>query len=196
MSFHARCLPRLLLNAAAMTAPLAAQVPFFGFQVGASMPVVQLKEDFGSKMALQGTAFLFLDRYDGHAIKPRLDYVSFREPDFLKDTLGAGHSLKMDVVSLGADYNYYFTQRGGEGFYLLAGLQAVQAHTRWESPGGPLDKKRIGASLAGGLGMVLVPHVGLEARFAGGNLFPRFRETGEAYENTASSVTLSLVLLF
>lgn len=193
---YSRCLPALLMGVFAMASPLSAQIPFFGFQAGASLPFTQLRDDLGSKPAFQGTAFLFLDRYDGHVFKPRADYVRFREPDFMKDTLGTGHPLKVELASLGVDYNYYFTEKGGEGFYVLAGAQAVQARTRWESPAGPLDKKKVGVSVAAGFGIILMPHLGVEARFSGGSPFARFTNSGDSYDNSANLATVSLVLLF
>jgi len=184
-----------LLSTLLVTMPLSSQ-SFYGVQIGAAAPFTQLKDDAGSKPVIQGTAFLFLDRYDGHAFKPRIDYVSFRQGDFLKEALGSGHSLKVDIASLGGDYNYYFSEKSGEGFYVLVGAQASQARTNWQSPAGPLFKTRYGVSVSGGFGSILMPHVGVEARYTGGSHFARFDQSGGFYDNSACFVTVSLVLLF
>jgi len=99
----------------------------------------------------------------GNAIVPRLDYLYATD-----STSAAAVSLSAtaNIFTLGADYNYYFSQRTGKGAFLLAGLGVAAATI-------DLSGSSEGASAStsnhqtviypeAGLGYQFTPHLGAE----------------------------------
>jgi len=190
------CFPFLALG---LMAASALQAQSFGVQLGATWPQETLKTDLGSHAVFSGGAFLFFDEFDGNVFKPRLDVSSsHRQANYQRGAVGDGHALKLDTASLGFDYNYYFSQKGGEGWYLLLGGQVNYARSNWEAPVTPLKANRTSGAFSIGFGSVVIPHLGFEVRYTGGGKYTNFtkNDSGAWIENRASMAGLSASVVF
>lgn len=97
------------------TGALSAQDLRFGLQGTLAQPL----SDLGDKGMLDDSlgyglgAHLVIGFAGGHAIVPRLDYTYFEK---------SGPTRKVQVLQVGADYNYFLSQQVDRGVYLGAGI--------------------------------------------------------------------------
>jgi opacity protein-like surface antigen len=115
----------LALIVAAFAAPaLSAQEAVrFGLQAGLNLPQSDLKDAVDSKVGFNIGAQVTYDLRGGHMLRPRLDYAWF--PEYTETFAGDSISTKFTRTSLGVDY-LYFVDGKPQGFYLTAGIAAVQ----------------------------------------------------------------------
>lgn len=189
------------IAALALLAASALHAQSFGVQVGADAPLGDLKKDTSKDPKLTAGAFLFLDEYDGHVLKPRVDFTrSFEQTGYQEAGAGKGQALKVQTFSVGLDYNFYFSEKGGEGWYFLLGGQLNEARSTWSQTAQTLKANRLSGAFSAGLGCVVVPHVGFEVRFTGGGKYTNWTPdgTGAWMENRASmsGVSAGVMLLF
>lgn len=140
----------------------AQEGPRFGLQATLNQPQSDLKDAVDSKLGFGVGAHLFVDLGQGHALRPRLDYLWFPEHDL------GGASLKVNNLSLGADY-LYFVEGKAEGVYFTAGLSA----NRWKGEStfvgfGSASESTTKLGLAAGLGYQFNKAVGGELRYQKG----------------------------
>jgi len=169
-------LSRPLLSVLTLAAlPLGAQDVRFGVQLHANLPSADLKELADSKAAFGGGAHLTFDLGQGHVLRPRVDYMIFPEnKSFLDASVPniAGGKAKMDAISAGADYLYFFDGKD-EGFYLTGGL----SWNRWKfdydysikvgqtTVAGSATRSTSKVGAAAGVGFNLNRNFGVEARY-------------------------------
>lgn len=119
----------------------------------------------------------------GHALVPRLDYTMY------KRSLEGDADLKVNVLAIGGDYNYFISEKPGDGFYVLAGLG--YSSMKWEISSGPFSINETKGTyyLAAGGGFQFTPNVGVELRYThakytdlGSSISPSIKEdvTGPA----------------
>lgn len=96
---------------------LSAQEYSFGGQVSAAIPAGPLssKDWVDGKPGAGIGAHMVIGFQGGHAIVPRIDYTYFKKSE-------GGIDRKVQMVQLGADYNYFLRGKVNEGPYLGAGL--------------------------------------------------------------------------
>ena len=142
---------------------LAAQEgPRFGLQATLNQPQSDLKDAVDSKLGFGIGGHVFVDLGQGHALRPRLDYMWFPEYDL------GGATLKVNNLAVGADY-LYFVEGKTEGVYFTAGLSA----NRWKAEAdvagfGNSSESTTKLGLAAGLGYQFNKTVGAELRYQKG----------------------------
>jgi hypothetical protein len=92
----------------------------YGLQATLSFPQSDLGDTVNNKMGYGIGAHMLFDLDNGHAIMPRLDYQSYSGTsdnfwEFKADT-------KITAISLGAEYNYFFSGKANQGAYIGGGL--------------------------------------------------------------------------
>jgi hypothetical protein len=151
----------------ASTAGMAQSVDF-GLQLGPAFPGGGMTKVLGSDASIALGGQLRVGLRGGHAVVPRLDYVSFEGTD---DDWLPPAKVKESLLSLGVDYNYYVSRRVGKGFYFGGGLGFMQLKETYSAPEGfvfaagtdPSEtKNRLYFST--GLGVAINKHVSLFGR--------------------------------
>lgn len=130
----------------------------FGFQITASKPQSDLDDFVDGKIGYGGGIHALVDLSNGHGIVPRIDYTVYKESTHNLET-------KFSALNIGADYNYYISQRTGEGFYLLGGLGYSSG--KFETSYVTLSSSETKGALyiQAGLGMTFTKNVGAELRY-------------------------------
>jgi opacity protein-like surface antigen len=113
----------LIAATLAGTALSAQEGPRFGLQAGINLPQSDLKDAVDSKVGFNIGAQVTFDLRGGHMLRPRLDYTWF--PEYTESFAGDSIGTKFTRTSLGVDY-LYFVDGKPQGFYVTAGLAAVQ----------------------------------------------------------------------
>ena len=183
-----------------------AQSADFGIQAQIAIPGGDLQSQVGSDSAIGLGMQVRWGLRGGHAIVARIDRVEFsgsRNFDFY-DPDGYGsvsRDAKQVITSLGADYNYYFSRRVGQGFYLGGGLGLLQKDESYASgrnyyfrDESNQNKTRIYADF--NMGVALNRHVSLYSRAL---LFGDERQADTYYGSTGNyqaSYTMSLIITF
>jgi opacity protein-like surface antigen len=113
------------------------------------------------------TAF---DLDPGQAVAPRLDYQRSTDSTTAgSDAAPVNLSSTVDMVSLGADYQYYPGGRTGNGLYLQAGLGLAWARldVSGSGPGGSgqATSRQTRPYPEAGLGYAFTSHFGLEVLY-------------------------------
>jgi hypothetical protein len=115
----------------------------FGLQAQLMIPGGDLTNQVGSGNALGLGAQVRWDLSRGHAVVARVDRVEFSGTRTFDLYDGYGFPVgttsadaKQTIISLGADYNYYFSRKVGEGFYLGGGLGFLQKDESYTAPAG------------------------------------------------------------
>ncbi len=174
---------------------LIAQNVSYGLNIQGAFPLSDFKDSLDKKVGWGLGAFALFDMWDGHAFKPRVDALTFANPDFQKNALGSGNGLKVRIYSLGVDYNYFFGQKTGEGGYLILGGGLDNAKTTWDSPTGNVQDTKNGISYGAGLGIIAAPHVGFEAKYVRGK-FAAYNSAGIPSNSNANRMVFGFVFVY
>jgi len=167
--------------------PLAVQDIRFGLQGTVAFPT----SDLGDKGLLDKSlgyglgAHVLVGFSGGHAIVPRLDYAYFEK---------SAPTRKVQTVQLGADYNYFFSQKVNEGPYIGGGLGLGLAKFEVERPGASDDdtpNTGYGSVFAG---YMFTPHMGAELRYTYAKYKPEL--FGAKPDITAPTVQGSFIYRF
>lgn len=149
--------PRFLLASAGLlfiTAGLGAQEIKYGLQATMALPM----SDLGEKQILDDApgygigAHLVIGFQGGHAILPRLDYTYFEK---------SSPTRKVQMLQIGADYNYFFSQQVNKGLYV--GCGAGFGLAKFEILGE--DDTPNTAFASASAGYMFTPHLGAELRY-------------------------------
>lgn len=114
----------------------------------------------------------FIHLKEGHALVPRFDYILYSNSSPDPNHWAPGVELKNRLMLLGADYQYHFAGKPGQGFYALAGLAYGDMQYKLEGHGGSLDYSSSKPVLAVGGGYQFNPKVGLELRYLNASFEP------------------------
>lgn len=74
-------------------------------------------------IGIGGHAFFYLK--DGHAIMPRIDYMTFQntvDRSTILTNVSSSNRAKLSAFTFGADYNYFLEKRPSYSWYVLGGL--------------------------------------------------------------------------
>jgi len=166
--------PRTLLTAATLTlltGTLAqAADSKYGFQLTVSKPQGDLKKSIDDKLGLGLGLHALVDLGSGHALVPRLDYVQYKK-DYTYTSLGAPNleiQVKHTILTLGADYEYFFGAKANQGFYVLAGLGYAKLKfdfTYSDDPNESGSETEASYYLQGGCGYQFTSNMGAELRY-------------------------------
>ncbi len=198
---------RSLSLALAVSALGFAQSADFGLQAQLTMPGGDLTSQVGSDgalgLGLQGRWAL----RGGHAVVARLDRVELsgtRNFDVYDPYYGYSSEVadaKQTITSVGVDYNYYFSRKVGEGFYLGGGLGFLQKDESYTAgrnyyfrDSATQTKTRLYVDL--NLGVALNRHVNLYSRtllFGDERQADTYNSTTDQYQ---ASYTMSLLFAF
>jgi opacity protein-like surface antigen len=139
----------------------------FGAQVILSQPQGDLGDSdlMDGKMGFGLGFHALVDLKGGHAIVPRLDYVTYKRSEAV---LGVDFDYKANILTLGADYNYYINGKANEGFYVLAGLGFASG--KFEMTNSFMSALNVSSSKSTlyfqvGAGYMFTPNVGAELRY-------------------------------
>jgi len=162
-----------------------AQPVRFGGQITIVKPQGDLGENVDEKAGFGGGVNLLIDLKNGHAIVPRVEYLQFKNSKSYNTTLytSSGYivpgtetdEIKVNVLNIGADYNYYFSKKTGEGFYLSGGVFYSKCDVNYSetlSAPGYISKiyktnfsgDGFGASV--GAGCMFTENVGMEVKYS------------------------------
>ena len=132
-----------------------AQDPRWGLQLTVAKPSGDAGDSkrFDGKIGYGLGANCLIGLGGGHAIVPRLDYIMYKRSE-------GNVELKANVVSLGADYNYYMSGKANEGFYVAAGLGYSSAKWEITNPGSSYSESKGALYLQGGAGYMFTPNMG------------------------------------
>lgn len=167
------------------------QTADFGIQIGGAIPTGDMSKPVDHALGLTGGLQARVGFSGGHAIVPRVDYAEFS---------GTVDSIKCkeSVLTLGVDYNYYFSRRVGYGLYVGGGLGYLQKKEKYTAPlgivldsGANQTKDRAFASLDFGAG--LNKHINLYSRiifFGDERNGSRWDYYDHEYEDTYSTSTM------
>lgn len=162
---------------------LQAQDFAFGGQVTYAKPQGDIggSDWLDGKAAVGGGLNLLLGWQGGHALVPRIDFVAFKRTESIGE-------LKVETVKLGADYQFYFQGKAGEGPYVSGGLGFTETKFVFTLQGfGSDDTKKNSAYFGLGFGWMFNRHVGLELKYDHTSI----SESGTNY--TFPTINLSLV---
>lgn len=148
----------LLPTIAILGSTLPAQDLHFGLQAGLSIPQADVKDLVDKKMGATGGFNVGLEFLGGHVVRPRLDYTWDKGTVDEVDTTNT-------TLFVGVDYNFFFSGKASEGFYVLASLG--YANTKMEFSSGPLSINDNQSAFAwgAGAGYQFTHLMGAEARF-------------------------------
>jgi len=101
---------------------MPAQTAMFGFQATVAKP----SGDVGDRNWIDGKlgvglgAHALIPLRGGGALVPRIDYTMYKN-DWTSDAQ-VREEEKINILSAGMDFHYYFSGQANEGFFVLAGL--------------------------------------------------------------------------
>lgn len=115
----------ITLALAALAAPAlgAQEAVRYGLLASLNLPQSDLKDAVDSKVGFSIGVQATFDLRGGHMLRPRYDYTWF--PEYKETFAGDSFSTKFTRTSLGVDY-LYFVDGKPQGFYVTAGIAAVQ----------------------------------------------------------------------
>lgn len=167
--------------------PLAAQDVQFGLQGTLALPT----SDLGDRAYLDKAlgyglgAHAVIGFAGGHAVVPRLDYTYFEK---------SSPTRKVQLLQLGADYNYFFSGKVNQGAYVGAGLGFGMAKFEMDLPGASDDDTPNTAYGAVSAGYMFTPHMGAELRYIHAKYKPEL--FGAKPEVTSPTVNASFIYRF
>lgn len=176
-----------LTGLALASGPLNAQDIKFGLQGTVAFPT----SDLGDKGLLDNSlgyglgAHAVIGFSGGHAVVPRLDYTYFEK---------SSPTRKVQQLQLGADYNYFFSGKVNQGFYVGAGLGFGMAKFEMNLPGGSDNDTPNSPYGAVSAGCMFTPNMGAEVRYVHAKYEPKL--FGAKPEITSPSVNASFVYRF
>lgn len=130
----------------------------FGFQLTATKPQAELGTLFAYNIAPGLGLHSLMDYGYGHAAVPRFDYAQYSRDE-------TGLEVDLYETRFGVDYNYYFSKEAGEGLYFSAGVGLAYGRLDVKSSQIRGEDSAAGLYVTGGLGWMVTPHVGLEAKY-------------------------------
>lgn len=181
-----RNLPKFLLATSGMfcvATGLGAQELHYGLQATLAYPL----NDLGKKELLDDSlgyglgAHMQIAFHGGHAIMPRIDYTYFDK---------SSPTRKVQMLQVGADYNYFFSRQVNQGLYVGAGAGFGMA--KFEVPGD--DDTPNTAYGAASAGYMFTPHMGAEVRYTWAKYKPEL--LGSKPEFTSPTVGASFIYRF
>jgi hypothetical protein len=131
----------------------------FGFQVTLSKPESDLDDAMDGKTGYGLGVHALVPFANGHAIVPRVDYTVY------SNSVDTDREVKFYAATIGADYNYYFSRRAGEGFYLMGGLGFASGKYEYTYDTATNSETKGTLYFQGGLGMAFTPNLGLELKY-------------------------------
>jgi len=159
--------PRLLLVLAGLAlvrCGLQAQELKFGLHASVALPLgdIAKAEFLDDEPGFGVGAHLLIALPAGHAIVPRLDYATFKKSD---------PTRKVQMLQIGADYNYFISGQANRGFYLGGGagygLAKFEDDSADDTPGNYY--------LSASAGWMFTPNLGAELRYSWAEYKPEFR---------------------
>lgn len=162
---------------------LRAQEIKFGLQGTVSLPL----SDLGDKGVLDDApgygigAHMQIGFQGGHAIVPRLDYTYFEK---------SSPTRKVQMLQVGADYNYFFSRQVNKGLY--AGVGAGFGMAKFEMLGD--DDTPNTAYASASAGYMFTPHMGAELRYSWAKYKPEL--LGAKPEFTSPTLGASFIYRF
>jgi len=169
-----------------------------GFQATLSKPQGDLGNSdwMDGKMGYGVGVHALIDLQNGHAIVPRLDYTMYKRS--LTES-GIDFDIKSNILTIGADYNYYVGGKANEGFYVTAGLGYANGEFKIDNAFLPISATKGTLYLAAGAGYMFTPNIGAELRYQSAK-FTDVETTvlGETVKGdvSAPSINASLVVRF
>jgi opacity protein-like surface antigen len=188
-------LRNILPLVALLAVPAMAQDAHFGFSVGISSPMgggsdqtnfsdISLKDGVDKKIGFTLGANVGIEWQGGHVLRPRLDYTHHNG-----DAFGvSGNDLTVNSFQLGADYNYFVSEKASDGFYLLVGVGYANTKVSGNAVAGASTTSKSAFARGTGVGYEFTPMVGAELRY--GSTHPDFSGT------TLKNDTLNLSVTF
>jgi hypothetical protein len=155
----------------------------FGFQLTVASPQSDLDKYVDGKIGYGAGIHALVDMSDGHAIVPRLDYMSYSRSN-------DSYDAKFSALNIGADYNYYISRRAGEGFYVLAGLGYSSGKFESDYLDYSVDETKGALYLQAGLGYSFTKNFGAELRYQHASY------SFEGTDRTAPSIQASFTVRF
>lgn len=176
------------LSVALLTAgTLSAQDLRFGLHGTIAQPL----SDLGDKGVLDDSlgyglgAHLVIGFSGGHAIVPRLDYTYFEK---------SSPTRKVQVLQVGADYNYFFSQQVDKGAYVGAGVGLGMAKFEMNLPGASDNDTPNAVYGAVSAGYMFTRNIGAELRYVYTKYEPEL--FGAKPELTSPTVNATFVYRF
>jgi opacity protein-like surface antigen len=181
-------LRNILPLVALLAVPAVAQDAHFGFSVGLSSPMgggsstdISLKDAVDSKIGFTAGVNVGIEWQGGHVLRPRLDYTHHNG-----DAFGvSGADVTVNAFQLGADYNYFVSEKASDGFYLLVGVG--YANTKVSGNGVGNSDNKSAFAWGAGVGYEFTPMVGAELRY--GSTHPDF--TGTTLKNDTLNLSVT-----
>lgn len=148
----------------------------FGAQAGVAMPENNAYQGTGisNKAGFSLGAHCFIGLKDAHALVPRLDVMKFDNSGSMGGSLHVG--VKTTTLSLGADYQYHFSESAGNrGLYVFGGARYSNNKQEISMKDSGLINSSFsqsvnGPGFSGGCGYLLTSNLGGEVRLSQGNL--------------------------
>jgi len=141
----------------------------FGIQAIVSQPSgdVGNKDWMDSKLGLGVGLHGIIHLEGGAAIIPRIDYVAYKNDRTISTWIN--EDAKINILSAGADFQYYFSGEVSRGFYILGGLGYARGDFKTSYSSNTITMNVDGTKgalyLQGGVGIHFTPNIGLEARY-------------------------------
>ena len=166
---------------------LHAQELRYGLQATVAVPTCDLakKAVLDDALGYGLGAHMVIGFQGGHAIVPRLDYTYFEKGD---------PTRKVQMLQVGADYNYYFSRVVNRGLYVSGGGGFTMA--KFDLKQGVLsdDDTPTTAYASAGVGYMFTPHLGAELRYTWAEYKPEL--FGHKPELTTPTVGASFLYRF
>lgn len=165
----------LALMTASLFSPRAsAQDLKWGGQFTVSVP----QGDNGDAQNLDGKpgfglgVHVLVDLKNGHALLPRFDYLMYSNGSPDPNHWAPGVALKYRLMMLGADYQYHFHGKPGQGPYVLGGLAYGDMEYKAERGGASITASDKAPVFALGGGYQFSPRLGVEFRYLNATFKP------------------------
>lgn len=174
-----------LFGALLISGSLSAQDLRFGLQANLAYPT----SDLGDKPLLDnsigyGLGAHFQIAFDGgHAIVPRLDYTYFEK---------GSPNRKVQMMQLGADYNYFISGKVNQGFYFGGGLGFGMAKFEVDLPGMSDNDTPNTAYGDAALGFMFDRNLGAELRY----VYAKYKPRLFGVESEINSPTINATFIY
>jgi len=178
--------PKLLLIIAGLAmvgSGLRAQDLKYGLHASVALPLGDIaKTDYlDDELGFGVGANMIIGFPRGHAIVPRLDYSYFKKSD---------PTRKVQMLQIGADYNYFISGQTSRGFYVGGGLGYGKAKFATDS----VDDTPGNYYLSASAGCMFTQNLGAEVRYSWAKYEPEFR--GYQPEVTSPIIQASFIYRF
>jgi opacity protein-like surface antigen len=164
---------------------LHSQDLLYGLHAGVNISQGDVKKDLNLTTGFNLGTNLFINLGHGHAIAPRLDYVTFSGKSFPNGTVttldAPGPSItypvygkgKFESIALIADYNFFPNGKANDGFYFALGVGFARNTYSLKETTDPKVQINWNNSdsmnsviVNAGFGYMFSPHIGVEAKYA------------------------------